>query len=91
MARRLKKWNYNTHEYETYDVPESWRVAQICPDMETVINCASCGKAISFGASYGSMVIHGHLGISYCVCPKCHSAEIEAKIAAQEKAAEVQM
>lgn len=91
MAKRLKKWNYDTHKYDTYEVPESWRVAQICPDMETVINCASCGKAISFGASYGSMEIHGHLGISYCVCSKCHNAEIEARIAAEEKAEEVQM
>ena len=41
---RMKKWNYQTHQYDDYSVPEDWKVSMYETDMDKQINCAECGK-----------------------------------------------
>ena len=72
----LNKWNYKSKKYEPYKVPDSWNVAVYKPNMEDEVDCAICGRTISFGESYSSPAIHTSMGIGYCVCGKCHGEEI---------------
>lgn len=44
MRTIMKKWNYETHQYEEYKVPSDWNVSMYETDMDKVVNCAECGK-----------------------------------------------
>ena len=76
MSRMLSKWNPRKHEYEPYQIPDSWNVAIYCDDMEKVISCAECGEKIKFGDAFSSRFIHTELGFSYCICGGCMKKEI---------------
>lgn len=51
----------------------------VSDNLDDVVICAQCNKAIEYGSSYCSMYIHtaDGLGFGYCVCESCHN--IEAK------------
>ena len=54
MRTIMKKWNYETHQYEEYKVPSDWNVSMYETDMKKVVNCAECGKQIKYGESFTS-------------------------------------
>jgi hypothetical protein len=71
------KWNFQTKEYEDYFVPKNWKVCAYIDDLNSLINCASCGKSIIAGDTYTSRQIQGVLGFGYMVCEDCYSKERE--------------
>lgn len=71
----LKKWNYESHDYEPHRVPDDWHVSLFESDMDRIVNCASCGNALTFGEAYTSMEIQNHMGFGYGVCEKCYEEE----------------
>ena len=78
----LRKWNYKTHEYDPYEVPDEWNVSTFESDMDTIVNCAECGKLITFGQGYTSRKIHTPFGMGYVVCKDCYDKEIEEELRA---------
>ena len=75
MAKKLQRWNWKKREYEDYEIPDNWLVATYAFDMDTGIDCASCGKVVPYGLMYTSMEIHTEMGMGYCVCQECHEEE----------------
>lgn len=73
-TRELRRWNRRLHQYQPYFVPAEWRVSQY-EDMDTMVNCASCGTELRFGETYTSREIHGRMGFGYGVCEKCYGEE----------------
>ncbi len=82
--RFLRKWNYDTHRYDTHSVPSEWRVTVFETKMAQMINCAQCGSEIAFGESYTSLEIHNSCGFGYAVCDECYAKERERKQEAKE-------
>lgn len=76
----LRKWNYKTNVYDHYEIPNDWNVSIFETDMGTTINCAECGKRISFGEGYTSRKIHSFSGMGYSVCKDCYDKEIEEEL-----------
>lgn len=73
----MQRWNLKMKKYELYEVPENWNVPIYTDDMNEIVNCARCGKLISFGLCYTSRQIHNHVGFGYAVCPRCNDRELE--------------
>lgn len=71
----MERYNPKTKKYEPYEVPENWNTPLYTDNMDELINCARCGKLISFGLCYTSKQIHNHLGFGYGVCPRCFDQE----------------
>lgn len=72
----MKKWNYITKEYDSYNIPLDWDCRTYCFNMDEVINCASCGKKIMYGNGYTSHEIHTNKGcFGYTICDVCHYIE----------------
>lgn len=71
----MKKWNPATNQYEPYSVPAEWHCPPVSFLMDELINCASCGKRITFGAGYTSKLIHTDSGFGYTVCRECSEKE----------------
>lgn len=69
---KLRKWNYYKHEYEPYEVPDSWNVKTYSDDMGEIVNCCQCGKEVPFGECYTSHEVHTEHGMGYAVCGKCY-------------------
>ena len=80
MSRFLRRWNYKTHQYDPFPIPDDWEVWLISDDMNRIVNCASCGRKIRFGDSYTSMEVQTELGFGYPVCPACYKQEIRRRI-----------
>ena len=80
MAKRLRRWNWKTHEYEDFEVPENRLTKTYALDMDTHIDCASCGVGVAYGLTYTSMEIHTEMGIGYCVCQECHEEECKRRV-----------
>lgn len=83
---KAKKWNYEKHAYEDYETPEEWQ----CPIMaaenfDDKINCAACGKEITFGESFTSLEIHTPYGFGYSVCQDCAAEEWKRKMKFEER------
>ena len=77
----MKKWNYQTHRYDDYTVPEDWKVSKYETDMEKEINCAECGKPMKYGESLTSQRIFGDSGVfGYAVCRECHESGLKERI-----------
>jgi hypothetical protein len=68
-----KKWNYKTHKYDDYVLPQG--ACLVDDDLGKHINCAVCGQEIILGNSYTSLEIHTDCGLGYCVCDKCYKKE----------------
>lgn len=73
----LRKWNYETHEYDLYQVPDTWVLVLYTQDMELPVNCAQCGKEMTFGEGYTSKEIHTPVGFGYPVCEQDYEKEVE--------------
>ncbi|MFA5423136.1 MAG: hypothetical protein WC374_04705 [Phycisphaerae bacterium] len=78
------KWNYKTHTYDAYDVPEGWHISMYENSLEAIINCAQCGCEMTFGSGYTSREIHSAYGMSYAVCVHCYTSEKNREKAAKE-------
>lgn len=78
----LRKFDETERVYKPYEVPDEWHVSCFENDMNTIVNCAQCGKAITCGESYTSMQVHTSLGFGYCVCVDCYRKEFESRIKA---------
>ena len=75
----LRKWNYDKHKYEPYNVPDEWVCKTFSDDMTEIINCCQCGKEIIFGKSYVSQEVHAPMGFGYMVCENCHDVEMRIR------------
>ena len=75
----LRKWNYETRQYEPYSISDEWDCRYYDNDMSEIINCCQCGKEITFGDGYSSQEVHTLMGFGYMVCEECHKEEIERK------------
>ena len=75
----MKKWNPEKQAYEPYIAPPGY-VTFYETDMGRLINCASCGKEITFGSGYTSLQIHNTCGFGYSVCETCHEAELQEEM-----------
>lgn len=75
----LKKWNYKTHTYDTFEVPKEWNCKTYSSNMEEIINCPHCGKEFKYGDSYTSLEIHTDIGFGYGVCDDCYQKEWERR------------
>lgn len=71
----LKRWNRQTRDYDDYEVPDDRRCTTLCFDMDSVVDCASCGEAHAYGSMYTSFEIHTPSGFGYAVCEKCYCEE----------------
>lgn len=80
----LRKWNYEKHEYEPYNVPDEWECTWYGTDLSKMINCCQCGKETTLGYSYSSLEVHTLVGFGYMVCENCHDVEVERKLSEQE-------
>jgi hypothetical protein len=74
----LRKWNFNTHEYETFESPAK-ELALYKEYMKAQIDCANCGKRMVYGESYTSRTIHNSIGLGYPVCDDCYQEEWKAE------------
>lgn len=81
----VKKWDYKKRDYVPYQIPDNWHCPMVAADMTEIVNCASCGKEMTFGEGYNSRVIHGTLGFSYTVCESCMNKEWAAENAARKE------
>lgn len=81
----MKRWDFKTRKYTDYEVPDDWYTPLIEIDMETFVNCASCGLEVMVGLMYTSWQIHSDQGLGYLVCEGCARDESEAKRAAREE------
>lgn len=72
----MKEWDYGTHKYKEYKVPEGWD-CPILAGMDEEINCVRCGKKVRFGEMYSSSEIQNDYGLGYNVCEECHEKEYE--------------
>lgn len=71
------KWNYQTHEYDEYELPK--KAMMYTDNMDEVCQCASCGKDMLFGDGYTSLEIHTDLGLGLIVCADCYEQEFQRK------------
>ena len=72
----MQRWNYAKCDYEPYEVPEGWKCPLTSADMNLIINCASCGRELTYGDAYTSREIHTEYGMGYPVCDECKETEI---------------
>ncbi len=85
MAILALKWNFAKIRYEPYMIPDEWHCPLVSDDMDEPINCASCGKGMTFGEGYTSRAIHTPGGFGYFVCEDCLQKEIMAERTAREE------
>ena len=79
----LQKWNFKTHKYEPFESPA--RVLSLySEDMLAEVDCANCGKRMTYGDGYTSRTIHNHIGLGYPVCEGCYEQERKAEMASKE-------
>lgn len=88
MSRVLRKWNYEKHDYELYEVPDDWKLILYTDDMDELTTCPHCGKQLPFGYTYTSMEIHTVGGFGYYVCECCYREEWKRRKSAEENSYE---
>lgn len=77
---KLSKWNYDTKEYDDYEVPDDWKCKlSYAMDMDEIVNCPHCGKEVKYGDCYTSLEIHSKSGLGFSVCDKCYEEEIKRR------------
>ena len=74
---RLRKWNFETHEYEPFEVPDDRRLVLYTENMAQEIDCTNCGKDMTYGDGYTSKTIHNPFGIGFPVCENCYESEVK--------------
>lgn len=75
----IARWNYRTKQYDPYEPNPDWCVVLYTDDMETPINCTSCGRAMTYGQGYTSQELHNHVGLGFPVCAGCYGEESERR------------
>ena len=76
----MKKYNREIKKYDSYQIPLHWKCVVWENNMNTIINCANCGKEIIVGSSYNSQEIFEDNGwFSYLICFDCYQQEYERK------------
>ena len=81
MRTIMKKWNFETHQFEEYTVPSDWNVSLYEKNMEKMVNCAECGKPIKYAQSFTSQRIYDDDGLfGYAVCRECHESGLKERI-----------
>lgn len=73
----IRRWNHETHEYDPYTPNPEWVIVLYSDDMERQVNCASCGKDMTYGEGYTSKELHTRIGLGYPVCEACYNKELE--------------
>lgn len=85
MMQLAQKWDFKGRIYRPCRIPDNWFCVLYAPNMDDVINCASCGKTLAFGDSYTSRCIHNLHGFGYMVCAECNTKEFAAEQAAYKE------
>lgn len=78
----LRRWNFIKRKFELFKVPDYRKVA-VCSDLEHMyskIDCAICGKPITFGIAFSSLAVIDYRGNGYAICREYHSAEFEQRL-----------
>lgn len=78
--RKLDRWNPVMERYEPFIVPTDRKVAVYATDMNTEVQCAECGKKMTYGEGYTSRWIHTEHGFGYCVCEQCYNIELSTEM-----------
>lgn len=73
------KWNYEKHDYDPHRIPDRWNTPTYTQNMDEIVNCAQCGRELSFGETYTSLEIHSSIGFGYPVCKGCYNEEWERR------------
>lgn len=81
----IRKWNYETRQYEPYTVPEHIPLLLVCDDMDKKTYCADCFTPMTFGQGFTSRTLHNHMGLAYSVCNNCHERELTAEMRYKRK------
>lgn len=82
---RVGKWDFEKHIYKPYKIPKEWRIVITTDDMSTKVNCASCGKELTYGECYTSRQIQLRgSGLGLGVCSECYEKEWELEYAAKK-------
>lgn len=72
----LRKWNYKTKQYDQFDSPA--QVTKVYSEnMDERVDCAQCGKQMTYGDGYTSREVHNTVGYGYPVCEECYNDEWE--------------
>lgn len=79
----VQKWDFEKHEYEPHVVDDKLHVVLITEDMNEIVNCINCEKAMTFGESYTSKQYHTSVGLGYPVCENCY--DVERKLDEKER------
>ena len=77
--QKFRKWNYQTHKYDDYFVPDDKILKTYSNDMNEIVNCCQCLKEIKYGDSYTSKEVHTPIGFGYAVCEDCYKQEWERR------------
>lgn len=73
--KNILRWNYDKQAYELYMIPSTWSVKSYSNDMDEIVNCACCGRPMTYGSCYTSKEIHTPHGFGYAVCGDCYFGE----------------
>ena len=77
--RALQRWDYTFHKYRQILIPVNWNCKLYSDNMDEIVNCPHCGKALQFGDTFASIEIHNDLGLGYGVCKECHKEELRRR------------
>ena len=79
MARKMNRRDWTTHECVEYEIPDNWIVSSYETDVNTVVNCATCGKSLTYGDAWLSWEIFDDRGLAYAVCKECFDEECKRR------------
>lgn len=82
-------WDYKTHSFHQYGVPNEWKISICCADMSQIVNCAGCGKELPYGETYTSLERHSFKGFGYGVCNECYEKEWKRRSEAENNAKQI--
>ncbi|MCI6068205.1 MAG: hypothetical protein MR707_08295 [Galactobacillus timonensis] len=75
----VRRYSFKNHCYEKpEELPKNWHTPLITDNMDEIINCACCGKEVSFGRCFTSRKIFDMHGIfGFPVCRDCYEKELK--------------
>ena len=77
-----EKYNAKTDRYDPYDLPEGASCYE--SDFNNIVACAECGRKMTYGEGYTSLLIYTECGLGYSVCPSCYKKELDEVIGIEE-------
>ncbi len=77
----VHKYNQTKGTFEKIELPDDWKCVTFQDLLNTVINCANCGKPILYGKSFVSKeILKGGINGSGCsVCGECSAKEVRTE------------